>query len=67
MKTQYIILDWKEFSEDAERQFKQALKTFGVHMYLDPDCDGTDAYGFILSDTKLTAKQVRAMSIANTQ
>ena len=62
MTTQQIILDWTEFSEEAESQFKQALKRFGVYLYSDPYYEGTDTFGIVLSDSKLTPEQVRSLT-----
>ena len=52
-----ITLDWKEGLELDE--LAEALKPFGVHVYEDPSCEGSDCYGFLFSKVKLTAADLR--------
>jgi len=32
------------------------------HLYRDPQCSGTDTYGFIISKEKLTRKEIREIT-----
>ena len=55
-KIRGIYFDWKG---SGIPEFKKAIKAFGLHLYTDPTMDGSDMYGFILSDQKLTKKQIK--------
>jgi hypothetical protein len=60
MKIQFVGADWKDTSGLAEA-FKKAInKSVGKQwVYDDPTCEGSDWFGYILSDTKLNEKQLR--------
>jgi hypothetical protein len=60
-----FYFDWKEFSDEAEHGFRQAVKFLGGHVYNDPQCTGTDTYGFIVSKEKLTKKEINQISKYN--
>jgi hypothetical protein len=53
--TTTVAADWKDI-EGLCKEFETALKKFGIHMVQDPDMEGSDTYGFILSNRKLTKK-----------
>lgn len=58
-RIQFISYDWKE---SPIKEFERALKAFGIYMYPDPCFEGTDTYAFILSEKKLTKKQIEKLS-----
>ena len=57
-----LYFDWKEFSDEAKDGLKEAVKFLGGHIYNDPQCTGTDGYGFIVSKEKLTKKEIYKIS-----
>ena len=61
-KVRFYLFDWKEFSDEAEHSFKEAIKFIGGHIYNDPQCASTDTYGFIVSKEKLTRKEINQIS-----
>lgn len=56
----YVTADWKD-TEGLINGFKKALKKHGVRVYKIPSYSGSDSYGFILSDTKLTPTQIKQL------
>lgn len=52
--------DWKEAASVEELQ--EALKPFGIHVYDDPMLDGTDSYGFVFSDHKLSKAELNKIA-----
>jgi len=57
-KTAHVSADWRD-SVGMIDSFRAALKKFGIHMYSDPNCKGTDQYGFLLADKVLTEAEVK--------
>lgn len=53
-----VTADWKDLEELADG-FKKAIKKLGGYVYNHPDFDGCDTYGFIVSDKKLTKKEIK--------
>ena len=57
----FVIADWKD-TEELINGFKKAIKKiFNGKVYVAPSCKGTDTYGFIVSDQKLTLKQIHEL------
>lgn len=57
LKTDELVYDWKERPETDE--LRRTLRKFGVFVYDSPGCEGTDSYGFVFSNKKLTRKELR--------
>lgn len=58
MKRQmFVQADWKDINRLIEG-FEEALENFGLFMYDDPDMEGGDEYAFIISNERLTDKQI---------
>ena len=53
-----IQADWKD-PEGLLESLQKTLKRMGVTMVPAPCCDGCDEYGYILSTSKLTKKQIK--------
>jgi hypothetical protein len=60
--TQTVAADWKDI-ESLLTQMKRALKVLGVEMIDHPDFNGSDMYGFILSNRPLTENEVAGLTI----
>jgi hypothetical protein len=60
MKIQFVGADWKDI-DGLAKGFKDAInKSVGKQwVYDDPTTDGSDWYGYIVSDTQLNKKQLR--------
>lgn len=58
-RIQHIYLDWKEFSDEAFKDFQRKLKKLGIYMYEDPTCEGSDTYGIILAYNGITKQQLK--------
>ncbi len=58
VKLNYDIAIW-DWKEEPYYDLKKILRKFGVYMYDLPACEGTDAYGFLFANKKLTKKQVK--------
>jgi hypothetical protein len=59
MKTHTIITaDWKDV-EGLIDEMEKSIKFLGGFIYPLPSFEGTDMYGFIVSKTKLTKKQIK--------
>lgn len=43
--------DWK--SNPSLEELSEALEPFGIFVYENPQCEGTDAFGYIFSDVEL--------------
>lgn len=56
----FVAADWKDIDGLID-EFKKALKNFGLFMYDDPDFEGTDCYGFIISNEKLIDEQIKKL------
>lgn len=52
----FINFDWK--SQPSPKEWQAALAPFGVFVYQDPDCEGSDSYGYIFSNKKLTREEI---------
>ena len=49
-------------AEEVIEGFKDALEKFGIKVYDDPTCDGTDSYGFLLSNEELTKDEIKSLT-----
>ena len=56
-KQMFISADWSDI-EGLVDEFEKALKNFGLFMYNDPGFEGTDCYGFVISNETLTDEQI---------
>lgn len=64
-KTYSMAVDWKDIDGMAAA-FKKAIeKVFGGRVYKLPSCKGSDTYGFIISDQKLTREQIKEIDGIN--
>ena len=65
MKTQTIILDWKDLSSDAFDEFKEAFSKIGYHLGdAEQEYYGrsmSDSYLLYVSKKKLTKKQLEKL------
>jgi len=52
--------DWKGQPELDELQ--EALEPFGVRVYADPACEGSDSFGYIFSSEELTSDELSEIS-----
>jgi hypothetical protein len=57
-----VSADWKDFEGFIE-QLKPALERLGISMVEDPDYEGSDTYGFLLSNRPMTEKEIMDQSI----
>jgi hypothetical protein len=59
LNIQYVTADWKDI-EGLSNSFKKAIeKVFKGKVYLAPSFNGTDSFGFIVSDKPLTRQQIK--------
>lgn len=58
---QFVAADWED-TESLIQDLIDALETFGVHMYPDPNIDGGDTYGFILSKEEMSEDDLQTAS-----
>jgi len=56
-RQKFVHADWKDMNGLIEG-FTEALENFGLFIYDDPECEGSDMYGFVVSNEQLTDKQV---------
>jgi len=56
-----VTADWKD-TEGLIDLFAEAIKMLGGHVYEDPNCEGTDQYGFIISPVKMKKKEIKQFS-----
>jgi hypothetical protein len=59
----YFSVDHSDIDEVAD-EFARALKQAGITLYIyqDPSTDGSDFYGYIISPTKLKAKELKEIA-----
>jgi hypothetical protein len=55
-----ISWDWKAGPDFDE--LNEALEPFGLRAYEDPSTEGSDSFGFIISNENLTRDQLRAIA-----
>jgi len=60
MAATFLGWDWKSRPELDELQ--DALKPFGLHVYEDPDSEGSDWFGYVISDKALDKAELEAVS-----
>lgn len=48
--------DWK--SRPSSEELVETLKPFGLFVYEDPSCEGTDGYGYFVSSEKLSPEDL---------
>lgn len=58
LKVETVSADWKDV-EGLIDGFRDALKKLGVVMISHPDFEGSDTYGFILSNRRLTKAELK--------
>jgi hypothetical protein len=58
-------INWDGQSSPEFEDLQKALKPFRIFVYEDPDFEGSDMYGYIFSDRKLTRKDLKKMSVFN--
>ena len=56
-KQMFVSADWKDI-EGLIESFTEVLKNFGLFIYDDPWFEGTDSYGFVVSNETLTDEQI---------
>lgn len=61
MKYAYAVYNWKQGG--CEKQYKTALKEFGLVMTSDPILKDTDTYGFFITKNKPSKKQLTSMLV----
>jgi hypothetical protein len=63
-----ITLDWKEFSDEAFKEFKKSLEKFGLYLgdlyadyyqYGEGEGNGTDTYCLYIAKRKLKPKEIK--------
>lgn len=57
-KTHIVTADWKD-TDGLIDEFKKAIKKIGGYVYDHPDFEGSDMYGFIVSNKKLNKLQIK--------
>ena len=57
-KIEYVWADWKDIGGLAE-DFSDAIEKFGLYIIEDPHAEGTDAFGFIISDKPIDIEKER--------
>lgn len=63
MKVSFVTADWKDI-DGLVNDFKKSInKVFKGHVYQIPSFKGSDMYGFIISDKKLTKKEIKNLDI----
>jgi hypothetical protein len=55
-----IHWDWKR--GPSKENLEKALKPFGLHLYSDPLFEGSDGFGFIISNAPLTPEELEVLS-----
>lgn len=63
-KVEAVSYDWKD-SEGGLEQIQKALKAHGIHMQQSPMHEGTDTYGFHISNKKLSKKELKEADMKN--
>lgn len=65
-KAATVIMGWDAMGADgaheACEQLQKKLPKFGLFVYKDPTCEGTDGYGFVVSQKSLTEEEVMMMT-----
>jgi hypothetical protein len=59
-KITFAGADWKDI-DGLATSFTKALKEYGIFVYVDPTTEGSDYCGCVISDVKLTKKQLDAV------
>ena len=57
MKTFTIAADWKD-TESLINGFKKAIQKLGGKVYVNPNFNGSDSYGFIISKKPMTKSEI---------
>lgn len=57
---QFAGADWKD-TEGMAESFKEALEKMGKFVYGDPSSEGSDWYGYIISDVELSEKELKKL------
>ena len=53
----YVSWDYKR-GDEAFDEIKKELPKLGLFVYPSPGCEGSDAFGFVISKVELTDEQV---------
>lgn len=61
MKSDTFVLDYRELGEEGVKEIRKVMKTFGLHMYSDPDAAGSDTWAFLVVNRQLKPKEVRSV------
>jgi hypothetical protein len=59
-KTAYVVADWKDTSQ-LINDFIQAIEMLGGKVYELSSFEGSDTYGFLISDKKLNKQQIKQL------
>lgn len=57
----FVHADWKDMIGLIER-FEKAIEHFGLFFYDDPQTEGSDTFGFIISDKELNVGELQQLS-----
>ena len=61
MKHSHVTYDWKQGG--SEDEWEEALKDFGLILTQDPIMEGSDQYGFFITQKEPTEDQLRMMMV----
>lgn len=59
-KTSVSVYDHRDRPEVEE--LRKDLKKFGVRVYSNPECAGSDAYGYVFADRDLSRSEIRKVT-----
>jgi hypothetical protein len=62
VQVETVSVDWKDI-EGLAQGFTEALASLGISVIPHPDYEGSDMYGFILSNRPLTEDEVKEQCI----
>jgi len=57
----FVYADWKDMN-GLINGFEKAIEHFGLFIYEDPQTEGTDTYGFIITDKELNVGELQQLS-----
>lgn len=58
MSKQFVFIGW-DWKGQPELEDLKALETFGLHVYEDPACAGSDRVSFIISKEPMTREDMK--------
>lgn len=59
LKSATVAWDWKASGEEIVEELKQALANFGLVVTEHPATEGSDTYGYIISNRTLTKAELK--------